>query len=967
MTHPSSQPSPSPSQRDHHLDESVATLATRGDYIGVVRIVEAWAAQGTPTPRARLAEARAFFHLRLMDRALNRTREVLEGDPDQSDALLLQAEIYLERGWPLKARKPLQQLRDQQMGGPGRDDIEAFWVRAQSDPVRPEAQAREIERENQPARLLTLAERFLATGSFLRATGILERLRRVEPDNARVKELLWSLAGDFGANGQSVDALVTALLPPSANPARDHTLDEPEHTESFGLRSVDLDPETAEATNFPALFKYAPRGHEAQGSVEEDRHEATQASGLASAAEMVSNASDGTDPGRQLLDVLPNSNSADTQIMLVLRPGEDRPAQLHRKKDDGGDGGLRETLNLRAWQASMGVSSTSDLADTPDDLLEEEDENVVVMTRGGVAAPVPQPEAAATFGKPIEVIEKHATPIAPERVDPAYLHDEPPPAPPSRLWPRALLAAAALFAAVVLLVAAVFVGSLGARSGASTVRDEVVRALAEEDYNALLTQEGRLEQRVATGDRASEIADVRAALAETQLVLWSDYNGDPTRIAKVREGLEKPAQLDVHRLAILRAGEALARQDVAGASAALGRERPEDDEERLLFARIAARGGDLDRALEHFDAIDRGDQPRYSLARAEVLAAAGRKDDARALVQALLASTPDHAAARILSLELDEAPPAKVVSSVDQFLQSPAGTTLAPRLEGRLQALRAHAFLALGSPTDARDAIERGLSRDGANPDLLFLHAADLAAEQQLTAALHELKSVVTARPGAAEAQAAYVLLLLELDRVEEADEAVVRLEAASMLANLTPVLDTLVSVWGNQEPPGVQLLPPQAATPLGAYASALLAVQDRSTEALGALQAAVTATSASTDPFERRLAPRLVAMQALVTGPPAGDPFITAALAANAEDPAVHVFAGRYFETADRKALAAQHFDRAAQLGPELGLAWYEKGRFYLDARDGFARSGAAWRTFLALAPSGPRATRAKDTLGVR
>lgn len=988
---PHSSPLPSPHPATHapgaaqgggqHLDESVATLATRGDYIGVVRIVEAWAAQGTPTPRARLSEARAFFHLRLMDRALNRTREVLEADLDQTDALMLQAEIYLERGWPLKARKPLQQLRDQLLGGPGRDDIEALWARAQADPVRPEALAREIEREGDPGKLLMLAERFLATGSFLRATGILERLKRAEPNNARVKELLWSLAGDFGAGTQTVEALVASLLPPSTHLVLDHSMDEPEHTESFGLRAADLDPDTAESTNFPALFKHAPRGlpkgggdsPPADDDTGEDRHEATHASGLASAAEMISPSAEGTDPGLQLLGEARSSDSNDTQILLVLRPGEDRPHQLHRKKEDGGDGGLRETLNLRAWQASMGVTSTSDLADTPDDLQEAEDENVVVMTRGGSPAPEPQREAAATFGKPIEVIEKHPTPISRDQVDPDYLQDDPVPQGPSSggLLPRVLLAAAALFAAVVLLVGVVLVGSLGARSGASTVRDELVRALAEEDYNALLTQEGRLEQRVALGDRASEIADVRAALAETQLVLWSDYNGDPTRIAKVRESLAKPTQFDLHRLAILRAGEALARQDVAGASAALARERPEDDEERLLFGRIAARGGDLDRALEHFDDMDHPDQPRYSLARAEVLDAAGRHDEARALVQALLsaspATAPDHAAARVLALQLAEEPPAKVVSAVDQFLQSPAGDNLAPRLEGRLQALRALAFLALGSSADASEAIERGLSRDGANPDLLFLRAADLAAAEQLTAALHELNSVVTARPGAAEAQAAYVLVLLELDRVEEADEAVLRLEAARMLPNLTPVLETLVSVWGNQEPPGVQLLPPQAATPLGTYAAALLAVQDRSPDALGALKLAIAATSASADPFERRLTPRLLAMQALVSGAPDGDAFIVEALAANAEDPAVHVFAGRYFETADRKALAAQHFDRAVQLGPELGLAWYEKGRFYLDARDGFARSGAAWRNFLALAPSGPRATRAKDTLGVR
>ncbi len=947
--------SPLPALRDHDLDEAVSTLATRGDNVGIVRIVEAWSAQGTPSARARLAEARAFLHLRLMDRALNRTREVLDGDPEHVEALLLQAQVYLERGWPLKARKPLQQLRDA-----GREDTDALWARAHADPVRPEANARDIEREGNAARLLALAEGFLATGSFLRATGILERLRRNDPDNPRIKELLWSLAGEFGTGGQSLEALVASLVPTSL--PRENTAEEPEHTESLDLRASDLDPEADGPAAFPALFKYAagPGLFPAP-----DPQEATQASGLASPAEMGEAAGSGTDPGLRLANVT-GAGPSDTQIMLVLRPGDERGTGgggVHRRRDEGGEG-LRDTLNLRAWQQSMGMAAASDLADTPDDLLEEEDENVVVMTRGGEgssAAPAPAPE---TFDKPIEVIEKHATPVPLELVEPDL---EPLPPPPRRAsgLPRLLVAFGALAVVAFLLVAAIAVGGLASRSSTGAVREELVRALASEDYNALLTQEGRLEQKIAGGVRASEVAEVRAALTEARLVLWSDYNGDPTRLSKAREGLAEGARLDVHRLAVLRAAEALARQDVAGATAALGRERPEDDEERLLFARIAWRGGDLERALEHLRALERPAQARYQLARAEILAGAGRGEEARAIVGAVLASSPDHAAAQTLRIELHNAPPDAVEKEVATFLASPAGRNLAPRLEGRLEVVRARALLDLGRVEDARSAVERGLARDGANPDLLFLRAADLASQQKLTPALHEITSVVTARPGWDAAQTAYVLLLLDLDRVEEAENAVLKLEADAMLPELTPVLETLVNVWGLQERPPTELLPPQRETPLGAVAAAALALQERSPDARAALDAAVTAARTSDDPFVRRLAPRLAAMRTLVPG---GDPEqdAKAALAEGPEDPAVHLFVARYYEASDKKALAAQHFDRAAQLGPELGLAWYEKGRFYLDARDGFSRSGAAWRNFLALAPSGPRAARAKDTLGL-
>ena len=80
---------------------------------------------------------------------------------------------------------------------------------------------------------------------------------------------------------------------------------------------------------------------------------------------------------------------------------------------------LRETLNLRAWRASMGVSNRSDLSETQDHLLDGEDENVVMNPGGSpTGSPTPRREAAATFPKPIEVIEKHPTPVAPEKRGP---------------------------------------------------------------------------------------------------------------------------------------------------------------------------------------------------------------------------------------------------------------------------------------------------------------------------------------------------------------------------------------------------------------------------------------------------------------------------------------------------------------------------------------------------------------------
>lgn len=906
--------------------------------MALIRLVEAWSAAGSLSPRARVLQGRAFHALRLMDRAMARAREVLDAHPDDLAATRLLAEVYLDRGWPVKARKPLLTLRDAGV------DVATLWERAQRDPARPEANAREIERDGDPARMLALAEAFLSTGSFLRATGILERLRRQDPENARVKALLWGMVGDFG--GFDLESVVSGPRAAAPEPAQE----EPEHTESLRVATTSAAAES-DASAFPLLFKYG-----APAAPENTETEATQASSLATRDQMTDGDAREDTPSRALSAEPPGSG--DTQIMLVLRPSEDQPAVVHRRKDEPDE--LRGNLNLRAWQASMGMSVGSDLDDAADNLLEEEDQDVVVMTRGEQAHPA-EHDAPATFSRPIEVVEKHPTPphvIPPEgpTVELPVL-DPPAPRAPSR---TPLLLGAAAFLAV-LMVGVVLLAVAGVGGSGSDARAELLGALATQDYDALLQQEGRLEQRIRAGD-AEGVAD---PLAEARLVLWSDYNGDPSRLRDVQSALKTTANLGVHRTAILRAEEALARGDHAAAAAALGRERPDDDEERLLFARIAGRAGDLERAAEHFDAMEEGDAPRYRLARAAVLADAGQKEEARALVAAVLSVHPDHPAAQLGRIELGDAEPAATITSLDIFLSTFSGR-LPPRLEGRAHLLRARAYGAMGAPQKAREAAEAGLARDSGNPDLLFIVAGEHALLHQLGAARRELDAAVAARPGHVGAQTARVTVLLDMDQVEAAEAVVKALREGGLLGDRLSTLDTLVAVWGHGEPPP-EGLPPVPDTPLGLYARALLAVQRHDPAASDAVLAATRALAASPDPFERRLAPRLVALRASTVDPAQGELLAREAEGTAGEDPVAHVYLGRFYEQIERRAAAAQHFDRAPQLGAEIGLGWYEKGRFYMDARDNLARTGAAWRNYLSLAPTGPRADRVKDTLGLR
>jgi Flp pilus assembly protein TadD len=133
-------PSESITPRDRRADEIVAALSARGDSVGVVKLMEAWLANGTPTARARVHEGRAFLRLRLMDRALVRAREASDALPDDPDALRLLAEIYLERGWPTRARKPLEALKA--LDAP---DLGDLLSRSAEEAPRPEASAREVE------------------------------------------------------------------------------------------------------------------------------------------------------------------------------------------------------------------------------------------------------------------------------------------------------------------------------------------------------------------------------------------------------------------------------------------------------------------------------------------------------------------------------------------------------------------------------------------------------------------------------------------------------------------------------------------------------------------------------------------------------------------------------------------------------------------------------------------------------
>ena len=912
-------------------------LSAKGDSVGVLRLVTAWGASGSLSPAAIVAEGRAYLELRLVDRAIARARVAIEAAPSDRAALLLLAEGYIDRGWPLRAKPVLDGLRS------AGERVDGLVARMSADPPRPEANAREVEASGDIAARRTLAEQFMAVGSLTRATGILDRLAAEAPADARVRALRWAIAGDY-SSGESVDAQVKRALPPildlSAVP------EDSEHTESLGEDgNLMLEPEAGEAA-FPTLFKrpaaapapVPPGPDQPTNATEEEEKTATSPV-----------PGEGPPPPVALASVT-GGGAGDTQILMVV--GEGEPGGMHRKRDEPG-----RTLNLREWQASMGVDPVvSDLAGVDDS--EELSDRYPVSSDGSplveaVEGTVSRPAEEPVTDTPIEVIEKHPIPlVTPEPVPaPRAVREPPVSAAPTRPNPLLRLGLAAGFVAGFALVLGLLAMLLARATGlidAARAGVDLGHVLASADYPALVEAEERL---AAT---ASEPAE-QAELARARVVLWSEYDGNARLLEQVDALLAKPKGIPPHTLAFLRAAELLAFRNPASALAAIGREPPQDDEERLLLARIHAALGDFGGADADLAGILADQEPRYRLGRADILRAEGKRPEARAVVTLLTSEHPNLVAARLLELELREGTPPERAAAAAVFRKTYAALGLSPRQEGEAAWVEAQAWVEGGQPERALEVARRGVARDGTHRDLLMLLVEDDVAQNELVAAARQLVSLQRMYRADPELRTDLVLVDLDLDRIDEAAEL-----AAGANPPLKDSLDALVKGWsGAANAPDPANVDP--ATPLGAYARAWLAVSGQRPDAATIAESAAVALDASKDPFLHRLATRTHVLAATVLPEPEAATKVAELRKSGLADAAAHVLIGRYCERVGVRAIAAQHFDRAADLEPELGWALYEKGRFYADAGDSQDRTTEAWRDYLALGPSGPRADRAK------
>lgn len=349
----------------------------------------------------------------MMDRAWARLKELTDAKEGGIEALSLTARMFIERGWPSRARKPLELAM---ADAPDDKRLQELWERAAVDAAPLPEDVPDTETD--VAVLLPLAERYLAAGALLKGQRLLERLRRSHPEHRRVADLLWALQGDFSLGDEPIAMLVERLGPDLSRLA-DISADlseETEHTESVSREeAAALEREVEGDPAFPTLFRnVTPRPSPER---EEDTEEVTQAMALAG----------GRAPA--MPSITDDSGGGDTQIARVIRHDDRGKVQtpggpIHRNHDETIDG----SFNLTDFRRQMGMESTpaSDLAG----MVEREDEELIVMTRregGGEDTTAGEPiDPDTTTGGAIQPVRR-ALPKTPE-------------APPNRPQPKPRLA-----------------------------------------------------------------------------------------------------------------------------------------------------------------------------------------------------------------------------------------------------------------------------------------------------------------------------------------------------------------------------------------------------------------------------------------------------------------------------------------------------------------------------------------------
>ena len=930
-----------PSQDVSAFVERVALrLAASGARAQLVQLVERWVQVGAPPRMVLLAEVRALLGLCLMDRAWVRLRELTDHDPDDVEALSLTGEMFLQRGWPQRARKPLSHAIEL---SPARDDLRAMLRRAHAEPVGPPANARELERTAPPAQLLELAEAFMRAGSHLRAKGLLERVRRVEgPWQARADELLWGLRGDLAGD----EALVT-LARRFAPELEEETNDPVSFTDSLTgeVTAISQFDGPEEGPGFPSLF----RGGGFQEVGFDDDGDVTAVSRMESLPPPDPDATEADDAVDE---------ADDTQIMLVIKqdePPPPPPPSTRNLADLAPEELGRIELEESELEPDVGGLHLSDMVADDEDFLEDEDEDVIIMTR---KEEEPAPERILHEG-PVEVVESEPASQAPAPAAPAP--DTPEPAPASSSAGGWLA-----WAAVGLgLLAALGWGGkqLYVHLSASAIVDDAVATVASRDYPSLRTAEAQLSAEVAAG--TEPLGPRLAALSLVQMVHWADYSGDVSRLKSAQDLLAEAAVASGPKagLGLVSAWLSFYQGDLGaaeGAADALGDDHPE-----VLLLRSAI-------------GLTQGEPAVARLWAQRAVAASAEPRYLAALVRACLAAE-DEACARdavgrvreagLLGLEVEATygtPDATLARLEDEVRRSDLPT----RVRGQAHYLRGVVLDRLGRHEEAEQAVEFALNDDPENGVYLHRLAGSYVRTGRILRALSAVDRCVELHPLDRDYQEAAFQLRLDQDQIERAGRQLDALPSSMAEAPWVALLRAQLALHDDQGPE--KALELAAASGVPENDPRRLYVEGLANGMLGQpalsgvqLSGAAEAFEQGADPVLQALAPRALASAARYGRGDDRAAWAEAAGTAAPDDPWVLLELARYERDLGNEIEAANLYDQAARSAPDAALAHYERAQYYMDLGDNLATSTAAWREYLDLSPSGPRADRVRRILG--
>ncbi len=1017
-------PGLSPPTRLRYLDGVVEYLWDAKNLRGLICLVERWRTVEKPTKTGRLYQIRAFLALRLMDRAWLHLKKMLAEDKDDTETLAMATEMFLDRGWPSRAKKLLTAALDR---NPQHKELQRLLEFTTGPPRTPPANAREVDKSGSSAELLDLAERFLATGSFLRARGLLERVRQAEPRNGRVKDLLWGLDGDFDAGDISPEELASQLAPTFQNHGTSFVDLEPPGFEEVTATRIPLEDDDAHEAEFPALFR---RVGSPLPIMDDETGEVTQARTMASPEELLDPASA---PRPQNPDAL-DGRREDTEIMMVISSGglervDKADASVHTRRKQDYD--LRSTLDLQEYRREMGVRapSLSDLVTEPEDTeeaaespsmsLEDEDADLVVVTRREGLTHRRKAPSPPQLRKPIRVIEKHPTPeiependvvpvgprpmASPTRPRPAPHPRAPPPPPEARRPPSGRPVApppgvppqsyedddlylprrsrpGLVFLTLVLLAGLVALGWWAlpqlALLSAGRPANQASKAIASDRYDALLKVDGELERHL-TGDAGMAGADpeLLAAAARVELALWSEFQPYPERRDQAHELVERALDgPDSPALAHLAAAELAAWEwRVPDAQRHLEAYAQDDAPAKLVRAALWDLDGQPAKAVAAArQAVDLA--PGSARAKRVLTQLELANGDIEAAQTSLLMATsqsPNRPRLAILALLIQhQATPAKLPTAAQELSSQLAKRYTPPRVEAELFERVARALPGNNSSAPREWALQKAFAKDSADPDLLLWFARRDVESQHLLSAHEKLERAVLFRPGDIELRRALVRLLVDLDRMDLANQQadlaaehqpnhrdLVLLRAWPMIMDGLPHADS-----GLQRSAATLLAPLLDDKDDHGEARWLLGLATLASGEPGALAELTKANQLlldDKDPAQRELVSRALATLVLAGHP--GTPTLLEHLQDNAqEDPWVHLFLAWHELGRGARSKAALRLAQAVESGPEMARAHYEQGAFHGQVIRDERLQREAWRRYLRLEPSGARAATA-------